>query len=78
MFLAENCFKSLKILFLSTNPRKYKYSDCCSFRDEVAADLLAAGSVDMAVGGASHGLSAALATRHVLHIQHQLGMHYKK
>jgi len=43
------------------------------FRDEVAADLLASGDVNMAVGGASYGLSAPLATRHVLHIQHQLG-----
>jgi len=78
LFLAENCFKSLKILFLFTNQCKYKYSDCCCFRDEVVDNLLAADSVDVAVGGASHGLSAALATRHVLHIQHQLGMHYKK
>ena len=44
------------------------------FRDKAVAHLLAADNVDVVVGGASHGLSAALATRHVLHIQHQLGL----
>lgn len=44
------------------------------FRDKDVVDLLATGDDDVAVGGASHGLSAALATRHLLHIQHQLGI----
>jgi len=45
-------------------------------RDQLVANLLVVGDVDMAVGGASHGLSAALATRHLLHIQHQLGSYF--
>ena len=44
------------------------------YRDKPVANLLAVGYDDMAVGGASHGLSAALATCRLLHIQHQLGM----
>ena len=46
------------------------------FRDEAVAGVLVAGDVDVSVGQPSHGLSAALAARHVLHIQHQLGMHF--
>ena len=56
----------------------YIYDDCWVFRDQVATDLLVVGDVNVAVGGASYGLPAALATRHVLHIQHQLGTHLQQ
>ena len=47
-------------------------------RGNAVAGLLAAGDPDMAVGRTSHGLSAARATRNVLHIQRQFGTSFNE